>query len=1153
MAKRIVLESYSFNNGTKKVTINNRYLRREQLILITNVTRNVVIYNFADTTYSITDWTAVSTPNAESTQITLANVGNPTAFDTMDNTDKLAILVEETNESFQPAEAQLDPVGKFRVSTPQSLIDTDFEYGVQPTKWETLALLNNKPSMIYDSTLPIPITAITGAGTRTVAVTFASGSATAAIAGNVLTVSSAITGVILPGMIVSGGATFANTYIVAAGGVNNTWIVSVGGTVTSATLNFSVPTAATLQPYYLQDSTSTVANGWIWPISPTTAGFTFTAREIIPNTNIFDPSKTYLYQGTSYSNNGILVAPTSFAGTGTAITVTTALPHGLSVGSGIYVNNVVTGTALAANGAWMVRQVLSACSFIYDCFTSVGSTSTFTIPGTGLTVTGVIGNGTTTGPSGVCVSVAVAAGGTGYLVGDVHTVSLASGTLLRVKIVAIYPGGIVRDIQLFDGGSGYAAGAFAATATSAAGGAAGAATYATGALSANFLYPRTWGSSAHRPFDGGVQFTAGLPYHNNQLIRQTRRYFRYQSGKGIQFATGSNFCSAFLVESVVATGSSTATVTVTTKFSHNLGVGAAILVSGVENVAAFNGTGVSGGLTYVITAITDNTFTYSASANFASATTAVGTNINVQPIKWYGSNVRVGLFDQQNGFFFQYDGQIVSAVRRSSTTQLRGYISTLRHGNQIATGVLTKWSEQLTINDQIVIRGQSYTVISIQSDTQLTIYPEYRGVTIVEPVRAIVSKTIDTKIPQSSWNIDTCDGKGVSGFNLDISKMQMWMIDYAWYGAGAIRWGFKNHRGEVMYVHRLAHGNLMTEAYMRSGNLPARYEVNTSPLTTIITNNVSSSALTIPVVSTIGWPNTGVIAITQSGFTASALVEYITYTSKSDTSFILDNVNKRGQQALTGPGALASAGGNTATSFTYSATAPVSVTLFSPQVATSISHWGSAVIMDGRYDDDKSFVFVAGMQQNLTGIPIGVTQPLMSIRISPSVDSGLSGVLGQREIINRMQLVLRSVGILSVTASTLLVTLRLNGSIVSGNGATAGSYTATPFGPAPFQSLGGSSLAQVSYHYLNHSIIGGETIFAFWANPAANTISSQDLSNVRDIGNSILGGATSLQVPTTSLNKFPDGPDIITICVTNAGAAASGAVNARISWTEAQA
>jgi hypothetical protein len=54
-----------------------------------------------------------------------------------------------------------------------------------------------------------------------------------------------------------------------------------------------------------------------------------------------------------------------------------------------------------------------------------------------------------------------------------------------------------------------------------------------------------------------------------------------------------------------------------------------------------------------------------------------------------------------------------------------------------------------------------------------------------------------------------------------------------------------------------------------------------------------------------------------------------------------------------------------AQSFTYSATAPVAVELHSPSFSPTISHWGTSVIMDGRYDDDKSFVFTQGMTSTL--------------------------------------------------------------------------------------------------------------------------------------------------------------------------------------------
>lgn len=68
----------------------------------------------------------------------------------------------------------VDPVTKFRVSNPQNLIDTDFEYGLQPTKWETVELINNTPSFFSksgDTTIP-NITAITTIqGSREVTVT----------------------------------------------------------------------------------------------------------------------------------------------------------------------------------------------------------------------------------------------------------------------------------------------------------------------------------------------------------------------------------------------------------------------------------------------------------------------------------------------------------------------------------------------------------------------------------------------------------------------------------------------------------------------------------------------------------------------------------------------------------------------------------------------------------------------------------------------------------------------------------------------------------------------------------------------------------------------------------------------------------------------
>jgi hypothetical protein len=72
-----------------------------------------------------------------------------------------------------PAEL-IDPVTKLRVSEPQTLIDTDFEYGLQPTKWETVELINNTPSFFSasgDTTIPNLVDIITTAGSREVKIT----------------------------------------------------------------------------------------------------------------------------------------------------------------------------------------------------------------------------------------------------------------------------------------------------------------------------------------------------------------------------------------------------------------------------------------------------------------------------------------------------------------------------------------------------------------------------------------------------------------------------------------------------------------------------------------------------------------------------------------------------------------------------------------------------------------------------------------------------------------------------------------------------------------------------------------------------------------------------------------------------------------------
>lgn len=1000
MARSLVYD-YIFVPGSASVgtiTVNgNIHLNR--LLVITNVTRNIIIYNFADTTKS-----ATSSYNS-TTDKTTFTLGYSTI--SMSATDQLQIYLEKDSTEITGSLALTDPTDKFRVTTPQALIDTDFEYSTQVTKWENLAMINNRP-FAYNASTPISginyILYPTGSRTVTVGL----GAATPGAVGTPITVQDA----------------FLN---IANG---NFLIESISG------------------------SGSTI--------------FTYTGRSqnITQVTQVYDTNKTGIYTGALYTNSQIGTTPT-ITYSGTKITIVTTIPHGLGIGNEIAVVGTTASTN-PPNGSFVVSRISSSSSF--EVFTSVAP---------------------------------------------------------------------------------------------------------TGSVSGGVIYVRPQAQFLHRPFDGGVLFSSNANANYETAIRQTRRYFRYQSGKGIQVSSGTILKPNLQIDSMVGVGT---VVTVTTREQHNLqGSGDTVIIFGA-NQSQYNGTFPVSGVTGF------NSFQYilPSSVTISPATGA----FNASVAGWYGCVNRLGIFDFQNGLFFEFDGQQLYAVRRSSTYQISGRASVINNSatvSQTNISFPTFFTSQLDVGDFIVIRGQSYRINDITSNTQFEISPAYRG---VSADYVIISKTQDFKIPQSQWNIDKCDGTGPSGYRLDLSKMQMFYIDYSWYGAGYVRWGVRGVNGAVTYCHKLQNNNTNTEAYMRSGNLPARYESTSIPPITKLRRVLGEFDTTVGVASTAGFPPVGTLVIRNAN-----TYEYINYTGISTDGFIGVTRGRGGNSSLnigiatssnvgfgttsdlqigqrvvspsfpestfiTGIGstsinfsqAATSAnplgvivppmGINTGANFVYSLTDPVAVELAFPSFGPSISHWGTSVIMDGRFDDDKSLVFTYG-QSSSTTISAGVTRALFSIRIAPSVDNGIAGAFGTRELINRLQLKLSTLDITTSTSnSNLLVRAYLNGSPSPGaNWTNAVGNVAGAIN---------SSLVQIAdYAGSSNIVLGGEVTAGFFVGSGANSI---DLSNVRDLGNSIIGGGGA----SAASQIYPDGPDVLTIAVTNIGSA-SATVFGRLSWTEAQA
>lgn len=94
-------------------------------------------------------------------------------------------------------------------------------------------------------------------------------------------------------------------------------------------------------------------------------------------------------------------------------------------------------------------------------------------------------------------------------------------------------------------------------------------------------------------------------------------------------------------------------------------------------------------------------------------------------------------------------------------------------------------------------------------------------------IRSFVNAGIgnsERRIPQSQWNKDRLDGSGVSGFDLDITKTQLFFTDFEWLGVGRVRCGFSLD-GKNIVAHEFYNSNNVDTVYMSNPNLPVRCEI----------------------------------------------------------------------------------------------------------------------------------------------------------------------------------------------------------------------------------------------------------------------------------------------------------------------------------------
>lgn len=637
----------------------------------------------------------------------------------------------------------------------------------------------------------------------------------------------------------------------------------------------------------------------------------------------------------------------------------------------------------------------------------------------------------------------------------------------------------------------------------------------TAASGAPTIYALSNSSVLHRPFDGGVILTCKTPTFGASTVRVSKKYFRYQSGKGLLWSTGTMFKPSYDIQTLTASAT-TVGATVTCKvddIDHGLQIGASVTLSGVTT-SGYNGT-------YTVASITDDyIFTFLATSVLGATTAVLDIQAKVGLSSWHGAIVRAGCFDDQNGMFWEYTGSVLSVVRRNATQQLSGTIAINSNSNTV-TGTNTRFTTQCRAGDKVVIRGMTHYVTQVSNDTSMNVTPDFRGVTNVTGVKA--SLVQETRISQTNFNIDKLDGTGPSGFTFDAGKMQMMGLQYTWYGAGFIDYMVRGGDGNWVFAHRIKNNNVNTEAHMRTGNLPVRYSIDNdgSPANCYLTADPGTGGTTLSVNDTTYFPTAGTLYIDN---------ELISYTGKTITTFTGCGRAATLTQWVQG----ASRSGTAAAAAAHAV--GTGIILVSNTASPTLSHWGSALICDGGFDEDRGYIF----NYQRAAMPITATaSTAFLIRLAPSVANSAVGDLGSKDLLNRSQLLLNAVGIQTYGGSPGVS----QGSIIVEGVLNPKNYSTATWSALNFESVGGQpSLAQIAQTVTwttGTFAVPGEQVFAFAATP--NSDNRLDLVELKELTNSPFGG----------VGAYPNGPDILAINVKTAVGATSATILLR--WGEAQA
>ena len=317
MAKRKE-ERYRFIASEKKIKIPDN-VKLQDVLLINNATDGIIIGSQLDpgkgftVTYFAPPVTDVDFIYAIDGYIEIVLDYDTTG---MSDTDELSIYIDDERHglSVRPFSFGTDAIERIRTSNPQSLIDADFEYGLQNTKWQSVGLNRNIPSFFE---FPGP----------------------ALLASDIAS---------------QGAATYSTIRVTVE---------------TGTALDVGTPVSIT-------GTTNPLAEGLFIVIannSPTLSTFDVLAKGSIATGSIYT-AYSVVKQGGTYAGTPMDLSTMSGNGAGGKVTIVFGSPHGLVPGSPLTVSDTTAG-AQSHEGSFFVEQVVDGTTVIYDAGQTVTSGS----------------------------------------------------------------------------------------------------------------------------------------------------------------------------------------------------------------------------------------------------------------------------------------------------------------------------------------------------------------------------------------------------------------------------------------------------------------------------------------------------------------------------------------------------------------------------------------------------------------------------------------------------------------------------------------------------------------------------------------------------------------------------------------------------------